>query len=127
MKIMIAEDSKIWQGLLRILLKGHELVFVQSIGELKQMGREIAQGTFGAIILDDNLLDGSCFLSGAAQWVREQNADIRIALNSTGPCPDLVDWIGATDLAKNLTNIQTWLATIQSTTQTSLPTQASPA
>lgn len=113
MKILIAENSLGSQEILQRLFLGHELIFVESIAELKEMGSKIAQGEFDAIILDDNLTDGSCFRSGTAQWVREQNKSISIALNSSGPCPDLVDWIGAVDLTKRKDKIRIWRDAIQ--------------
>ena len=109
-KILVVEDFPDLVKLYKIVIEknGHECVVVDTVDGVRELAGAIARREFSAVILDNNLKGGEKCFPEVAEWLRDQDPGLQIALNSAGSnakeeeeVEELSKRINATNVAKD--------------------------
>ena len=122
-KILIVEDQPLIAKICESIAEksGHESVVVDTIDGVKALASAIERGEFGAVILDKNLKGGEKCFPEVAEWLRDQDPGLQIALNSAGSngkekdeTEELSQRINATNVAKDPGKMSAFIQSLSS-------------
>lgn len=111
--ILVLEDEIKWQSIITGVSDnmGFDCELISSITEFKEKFKKDA---YKAVILDNQVDDGEALLRcDLAQWVRKEDQNVPMALNSLSEVWQLAKEVGACNLNKNPMRLRDFLHKIQ--------------